>query len=111
MAYGTMIMNSIIRKAKHTVGSMFFNDIDLYCWLVSLKIGKKRFAKIQDETNLLANLLIATGCFLKPENCFWYLLYYTYVEGVWEPTGTAGCKCGTLSDSGAPTTIFSLVPH
>ena len=64
-----MLVDPITRNVIRTVGSMFVDHTDLYCWEDSLKTGELS-KKIQEETNLL----IVTGGCLKPERCFWYLL-------------------------------------
>ena len=97
--YGAVRVDPITRNVMHTVGSMFVNNTDLHCWEDSLKVGKELFGKIQEETNALRNLLITTGGCLKPEKCFWYLIDYNCVEGVWEPTTTSGCKLHIHSDT------------
>ena len=45
------------------------------------------------------------------ETCFWYLLDYNCVEGVWEPANTAGYKLLSQSATGPPTPILSLNSH
>ena len=64
---GVMIDDPITGNVIHTVGLMFVDDTDLYCWEESLKTGEELFEKIQEETNTWGNLLIATGGCLKPE--------------------------------------------
>ena len=43
---GAMIADPIIGDVIHTVGSMFVDDTDLYCWEESLKTGEEQFEKI-----------------------------------------------------------------
>ena len=83
-----MIANPITGDVIHTVGSMFVDNTHLYCWEELLKTGEELFEKIQEETNAWGNLLITTGRCIKPEKCFWYLLDYGSMEGVWEPAKT-----------------------
>ena len=74
--HGSMIINPLTRNIVHTVGYMFVDSTDLYCWEESLKMGEALFTEIQEGTNAWRDLLItARGC-LKPEQCFWYLLDY-----------------------------------
>ena len=42
------------------------DDGYLYCWVESLKTVGDLFEKIQEETQALGNLLIATSGYLKP---------------------------------------------
>ena len=48
--YGAKIIDPITRSVIHTVGSMFVDDTDLYCWADSLKTGDELFEQIQEET-------------------------------------------------------------
>ena len=66
---------------------------------------------MQEEIDAWVNLLITTRGCLKPEECFWYLLEYGCMEGVWDPADISGCKLDIPSDSRAPIPIFSLDPH
>ena len=106
-----MVVDPITRNMIHTVGSIFLNNTDLYCWEDSLKTGEVLSEKIQEGTHAWGNLLIATGGCLKPKNRFWYLLDYNGLEGVWEPAKTAGCKLWIPSDTGSPAPILSPGSH
>ena len=106
-----MIADPITGDVIHTVGSMFVDDTDLYCWEESLKTGDELLEKIQEETHAWGNLLIATGGCLKLEKCFWYLLDYNCVDGVCEPAKTKGCELLIPSNTGPPNPILSLNPH
>ena len=48
-----MIANSLTGDVIDIVGSMFVDDIDLYCWKEPLKMGEELFGKIQEETHCL----------------------------------------------------------
>ena len=104
----TKIVDPMTRATIHTVGLMFVDDTDSYCWVNSLKTREELFDQIQKETNAWGNLLIATGGCLRPEKCFWYLLDYECMEGVWEPADTTGLELLIPSDIGPPAPIISL---
>jgi hypothetical protein len=46
-------------------------------------MAKEAHAAIQSSVNSWSNLLIATGSALKPEKCFYLIMSFEWVSGVW----------------------------
>jgi hypothetical protein len=63
-----MIMDPITKNVIHTVGSMFVDNTNLYCWEYSLNKREGIVRKNTGRKNTWGNLLITTGGYLKPEN-------------------------------------------
>ena len=80
---GARMLDPITRKLIHSVGAMFVDDTDLYCWVESMRSAEELYETIQEETKMWSELLLATGGCLKPEKCFWYALDYECCEGEW----------------------------
>ena len=45
----------------HSVGAMFVDDLDLYCWVESMPSAEDLYETIQAETKMWGDLLLATG--------------------------------------------------
>ena len=67
---GAHILDPITSALIHSVGAIFVDNSDLYCWLESVKYAEELHETIQKETKLWGDLLLATGGCLKPEKCF-----------------------------------------
>ena len=77
------ILDPITSALIHSVGAMFVDDSDLYCWLESMQSAEELYETIQEETKLWGDLLLATGGCLKPENVFgtYWVMSATMVNG------------------------------
>ena len=85
LKHGAHIRDPMTGWLIHTVGAMFVDDSDLYCWVESMPRAEDLYETIQAETKMWGDLLLATGGCLKPEKCFWYMLDYECSEGEWKP--------------------------
>ena len=70
LKHGAHILDPMTGWLIHSVGAMFVDDSDLYCWVESMPSAEDLYETIQTETKMWGDLLLATGGCLKPENVF-----------------------------------------
>ena len=70
LKYGAHIVDPMTGILIHSVGVMFMDDSDLYCWVESMPSAEELYETSQAETKTWGDLLLATGGCLKPENVF-----------------------------------------
>ena len=111
LQHGAHIMDPMTGSLIHTVGVMFVDDSDLYCWVESMPSAEDLYETIQTETKMWGDLLLATGGCLKPEKCFWYMLDYECREGEWIPRHLVNWELMIPMEDGTKKPIYSLSPH
>ena len=109
--HGCVIFDPINGALIHSVGAMFVDDSDLYCWIESMESAEEMYEQIQKKTKAWGHLLMATGGCLKPEKCFWYILDYECNDGVWTPRELVDWKLMIPVDGGTEQPILSLSPE
>ena len=111
LKHGAHILDPMTGSLIHSVGAMFVDDLDLYCWVESMPSAEDLYETIQIETKMWGDLLLATGGCLKPEKCFWYMLDYECCEGEWRPRELVDWELMIPMDDGSKKPICSLSPH
>ena len=111
LKHGAHIIDPMTGSLIHSVGVMFVNNSDLYCWVESMQSAEELYETIQAETKMCGDLLLATGGCLKPEQCFWYMLEYECREGEWIPGELVDWKLMIPVDDGSQKPRLSLGPH
>ena len=111
LKHGARMLDPMTRNLIHSIGAMFVDDTDLYCWVESMKNAEELHDTIQKETTMWGDLLLATGGCLAPDKCFWYMLDYECCEGEWQPRELVDWELMIPVDDGSQRPIFSLSPH
>ena len=70
LKHGAHITDPMTGSLIHSVGAIFVDDSDLYCWVESMPSAEYLYETIHIETKMWGDLLLATGGCLKPENVF-----------------------------------------
>ena len=65
------------------MGAIYVDDADLYTSSEDLTNEMDLVVQTQNNVDQWNDLLKASGGALKPEKCFWYMLDYNCVDGVW----------------------------
>jgi hypothetical protein len=78
-----MLINPITAEMIHTMGALFVDNTDLYICREGVLDPADLWVQTQMDLKKGSCLLNATGGALKPENCFWYMLDSTCMDGKW----------------------------
>ena len=88
MGFGARIIDPVNGSASHTIGCLFVDDTDLYCMDENLSTIPQIAATASIQTSWWARLLNSTGGAIKGPKSFWYLLYYSCKDGIWDYADT-----------------------
>jgi hypothetical protein len=83
-----IIIDPITVSSSHTVGCLFVDNTDLYCMDETMKTIPQLATLASIQTSWWACLLNWTGGAIKRPKSFWYLLYYTSTDGIWDYADT-----------------------
>jgi hypothetical protein len=78
-----LLLDPITLEMIHAMGALCVDDTDLYMWRDGLLDPGKLWCQIQVDLHQWSCLLNTTSMALKPEKCFWYLLYNRCKDGEW----------------------------
>ncbi len=78
-----MIIAPISGEVIKFMGKIYINNTDMLVILPDVFDCKTLILEAQQSLDALTHLLNATGGALNPEKCYWYLVDYKYVKGVW----------------------------
>ncbi len=83
--HGSTFQCPITRHSANISAIIYVGDTDLlHINFDKDKMAKKAHTAIQSSVNSWGNLLIAIGGALKPEKCFYLILSFEWVSGVWK---------------------------
>jgi hypothetical protein len=106
LGLGSFITNPISQETIHTIGGLFVDDADLYTGndtptsLDRVTDLTELWLKTQSNLDQWINILKALGGALKPEKCFWYLLDYICVKGIWSYVDVSDFQLKTTREDG-----------
>ena len=83
LGLGSYLIDPITTESVYSMGAIYVDDADLYTSSEDLTNEVDLVVQTQNNVDQWNDLLKASGGALKPEKCFWYMLDYTCVDGVW----------------------------
>jgi hypothetical protein len=82
--HGSFLTSPITKEVAKFMRQIFVDDTDLLKFLQGLYDIQELMDSAQQDLDKWTELLIATGGALNPDKCYWYLVQYKCVNGIWE---------------------------
>jgi hypothetical protein len=82
--HGSFLISPGTKEEAKFMGQIFVDDTDLLTFLQGLYNIQELMSVAQRDLDKWTEPLIATGGALNPDKCYWYLVTYKCVNGVWQ---------------------------